>query len=158
LSLLKATLFWNLILFYFCFVLEAYYVKVLINADTKESYTITIAYEWQKGVGPNQTFFTSALLVQHQFLLRFKTFVYVGIFFFKINVKGFCVAFVTHKSDVELVFTYSCLQAGSCLGVICVCLRIHIVLCFLCCFSSSCEPYAASFSDLSICDCLFSSL
>ena len=64
-----------------------------------------------------------------------------------------------HQNDV---FTSSCkkLWEGSyLLYVICVCLRIMVSntyrVVFLFCFSSSCVPCVASFSELSIFDCPF---
>jgi hypothetical protein len=60
-----------------------------------------------------------------------------------------------HKNDVRFVFTSSC----SCLiYVICVCLCIVVsntyCVVFLLCLSSSCVPYVANFSGLSIFDSL----
>jgi hypothetical protein len=53
------------------------------------------------------------------------------------------------------VFTSGCLQVGSCLiYIICFCFRIvasnTYCVVFFVCFSSSCVPYVASFSGLSI--------
>jgi hypothetical protein len=64
-----------------------------------------------------------------------------------------------HKNDVRFVFAPSCLHEGSYLIYVLVFVWVewcptHIVLCF-CCFSSSCVPYVASFSGLSIFDCPF---
>ena len=55
-----------------------------------------------------------------------------------------------HKNDVRFVFTYSCVQEGSCLiYVICVWLRIVVsntyCVVFVSCFSSSCVPYVPNF-------------
>ena len=60
-----------------------------------------------------------------------------------------------HKNDVRFVFTSSCLLQGSWISyVICVCLRILLsttyCVVFLFCFSSSCVPYVASSSGMSI--------
>ena len=65
-----------------------------------------------------------------------------------------------HKNEVRFVSTSSCLYDASCLiYVICVHLRIVVsnayCVVFLFCFSSSCVPYVASFSGLSIFDCPF---
>jgi hypothetical protein len=78
-----------------------------------------------------------------------------------------------YKNDFQFVFTSSSLQDSHFIYVICVCLCIVVsntdcvvffvlfffVLCTLCCFlfcfSSSCVPYVASFSWLSIFVCPF---
>jgi len=69
-----------------------------------------------------------------------------------------CSLRLPHSNDVRCVFTFSCLQEGSCLiYVICVCLIWHSgvqhILCCVFCFVSlrlvSCVPNVASFSGLS---------
>ena len=65
-----------------------------------------------------------------------------------------------HENDVRFVFTSNCLYENSCLiYLICVCLRIVVsktyCVVFLFCLSSSCLPYVARFSGLSIFDCPF---
>jgi hypothetical protein len=71
-----------------------------------------------------------------------------------------CPLRFSNKTDVRFVFTSGCLWEGSCLiHIICVCLCIVVsntyCVMFLICFSSSCVPYVASFSRLSILDCPF---
>ena len=65
-----------------------------------------------------------------------------------------------HENDVRFVLTSNCLYENSCLiYLICVCLRIVVsktyCVVFLFCLSSSCLPYVARFSGLSIFDCPF---
>jgi hypothetical protein len=48
-----------------------------------------------------------------------------------------------------------CVVYSGLIYVICVCLRIVVSTYIVLCFSSSCEPYVASFSGLSMFDCLF---
>ena len=65
-----------------------------------------------------------------------------------------------HKNDFQFVFAWSCLQNDSChIYVICFCLRTVVsntyCVVFLLCLSSSCVPYVASSSGLSIIYCPF---
>ena len=67
---------------------------------------------------------------------------------------------LSHLNNVRFVFTSSCLWEGLCLiYIIYVCFGIMVsktcCVVFLFCFSSSCVPYVASFSGLSIFDCPF---
>ena len=71
-----------------------------------------------------------------------------------------CLLRFPFKTDVQCVFTSSCLLAGVChIYVICICLRIVLsntyCVVFWLCFSSSCVLYVASFSRLSFFDCPF---
>jgi hypothetical protein len=80
------------------------------------------------------------------------------MFLYVLSSMLWCPLRFPHKNDLRFVFTSSCLCEPSCLiYVICVCLRIVVsnIYCVVCllCFSSSCAPYVASFSVLSIFDC-----
>ena len=64
------------------------------------------------------------------------------------------------KTDVRFVFASNCLQESSSLFYnISLCLRLVVsntyCVVFLLCLSSSCVPYVAGFSGLSICYCPF---
>ena len=75
-----------------------------------------------------------------------------------LNLLVWCPLRYPHKDDVGFVFISSCLYGGSCrIYVTCVCLRIVVsntyCVVFLLYISSSCVPYVASYSGLSIFYC-----
>ena len=67
----------------------------------------------------------------------------------------YCPLRCPHKDDVRFVLSSSCLKEGSCLAwvlFVCLCMVVSNKYCvvFLFCLSSSCEPYVACVSVLSI--------
>ena len=113
----------------------------------------------------NQMMWKYGSLIQYyatSMLLIFEVFFYCPIMCLYVLTSEFwCPLRHRHTNDVRFVFTSSCLQKGSCfIYALFVWWRIVMsntyCVVLLVCVSSSCVPYVASFSGLSLFDCRYS--